>query len=292
MTPKSRYINTTIWDDSWFIELSEIEKLLFLYLLTNPKCNIAGVYEVSVKRISFDTGISIEKVLKAFQRFEKDGKIMFDYDENIIFLRNFVKHQKLNPNIQIGILDCFNNLKDSTIILFFNELVKPFKDFQELVKALNYINLNLNLNLNRNRNVNGEVSKTETIVEADALPKNGKTKKLPDTYEEGLEVFKDWAEKKIKGFTNQPDYQIDIDKISLEYEACYKWMRDNPKKYKGNWDERMRRWVTDSLKEKITCFKKWESDKDKTSSTTEKVSPEREAELREVYGVIVNHRYD
>ena len=41
---KHRYIKTKFWDDSYIIELNPHEKLLFLYLITNPLTNIAGVY--------------------------------------------------------------------------------------------------------------------------------------------------------------------------------------------------------------------------------------------------------
>ena len=40
---KFRYVNTRFWDDSYVAELSPLEKLAFLYLLTNSLTTIAGV---------------------------------------------------------------------------------------------------------------------------------------------------------------------------------------------------------------------------------------------------------
>ena len=53
-----RYISTSFWDDEWVQSLSFEEKGLFLYLLTNPLTNIAGVYKIQVRRIVFDTGLA------------------------------------------------------------------------------------------------------------------------------------------------------------------------------------------------------------------------------------------
>ena len=98
---KQRYINTKFWDDSYIIELDPIEKLLFLYFLTNPLTNISGVYEISLRRIAFDTGIDSEMVLKILTRFKNEGKAY--YIEGYIGLQNFVKNQSLNPSVVEGI---------------------------------------------------------------------------------------------------------------------------------------------------------------------------------------------
>jgi hypothetical protein len=101
MSAKNRYINTHFWDDSYVIDLDPIEKLLFLYLITNPCTNICGAYEISLKRIAFDTGIDKEMVAKVLLRFENSGKII--YKEGWILLLNWVKHQNPSPTVQSGI---------------------------------------------------------------------------------------------------------------------------------------------------------------------------------------------
>ena len=98
---KQRYINTKFWDDNYIIERDPIEKLLFLWCLTNPLTNISGIYEATVKRISFDTGIEGGMVLNILDRFEKDKKII--YKDGWIGIKNFIKHQSMNPKIKRGI---------------------------------------------------------------------------------------------------------------------------------------------------------------------------------------------
>lgn len=94
-------VNTRFWDDSHIARLSPNEKLVFLYLLTNPLTTIAGVYELSVKRASFDTGLSAREIGKILDQLEKDEKIVRENDW--IGIVNFIRHQSLNPKVRRGI---------------------------------------------------------------------------------------------------------------------------------------------------------------------------------------------
>lgn len=98
---KQRYVNTRFWIDSYISNLDPIEKLLFLYCLTNQQTDISGVYEVPLKTIATDTGIDKEMVIKILNRFEKDGKVR--YEDGWIAIKNFIKHQQDNPKILKGI---------------------------------------------------------------------------------------------------------------------------------------------------------------------------------------------
>ena len=98
---RQRYLDTKFWDDKYIVEKDPIEKLLFIYLLTNPLTNILGIYEISLSRIAFDTGLEKEMVLKILERFEKDNKVK--YYEGYIALKNFTKYQANNPKINAGI---------------------------------------------------------------------------------------------------------------------------------------------------------------------------------------------
>lgn len=138
---RQRYINTKFWDDSYIIDLDPIEKLLFIYFLSNPLTTIAGIYEISLKRIAFDTGIDKDMVQKIIDRFAVDQRVI--YDQGWLFIINFVKHQAINPKIGIGIEETLKTvpqiLKDTHGIAY-----------DRLSKTLNYINTNVNINTNIN----------------------------------------------------------------------------------------------------------------------------------------------
>jgi len=100
---KNRYVNTKFWSDTYISNLDPLEKLLFLYFITNQYTNICGFYEIPLRQIALDTGIdkeNLEKVL--LPRLAKAKKIY--YLDGWICVRNCLKHQNLNNSkIMAGI---------------------------------------------------------------------------------------------------------------------------------------------------------------------------------------------
>ncbi|MBK8553448.1 MAG: hypothetical protein IPL53_21235 [Ignavibacteria bacterium] len=106
---KHRYINTHFWKDNYIINLDPTEKLVYLYLLTNPLTNIAGIYEINLKEIANDTGIIKEIIDTILKRFERDNKLK--YCGGYIIIKNHLKHQDFkSPKLQSGIADIINSL--------------------------------------------------------------------------------------------------------------------------------------------------------------------------------------
>ncbi len=99
---KERYIDTKFWDDNYIIKLTSVEKLIFIYFLTNPLTNICGIYEITTRRIAFDTGVMEAEIKTILKRFEQDDKIK--HASNFIIIKNFTKYQKNNPKINEGII--------------------------------------------------------------------------------------------------------------------------------------------------------------------------------------------
>jgi hypothetical protein len=99
---KARVVNTRFWDDHYTSNLDPVEKLMFLYFLTNTSTNICGIYECPLKKVAMDTGIDKDMVVKIIDRFTKDGKIY--YVEGWVGIKNFVKNQnQRSPQVIKGI---------------------------------------------------------------------------------------------------------------------------------------------------------------------------------------------
>lgn len=94
-----RYISTSFWDDAWIRKRDPSERYVYLYLLTNPLTNIAGVYKTTIDRISFDTGYEPKIVETVFKRFSADGKAYFYKD--YVILPSWPKHQKVDKREKI-----------------------------------------------------------------------------------------------------------------------------------------------------------------------------------------------
>lgn len=94
-----RYISTSFWDDPWISSLDPSEKFVYMYLMTNPLTNIAGVYEITIRRICFDTGYNDETIKKVLNRFQESKKA-YRWN-NYIILCSWPKHQKWESRSKI-----------------------------------------------------------------------------------------------------------------------------------------------------------------------------------------------
>ena len=138
---KQRYINTKIWSDSWVSELDPVEKLLFLYILTNERTNIAGIYELPIKIMSIETGIEKQMIENILNRFKKDKRV--EYFNGWVVIANFVKHQDIgNLKIIQGINSILRSIPQSIL----DTLSIPY------IYPSNYSNSNSNSNSNTTAN--------------------------------------------------------------------------------------------------------------------------------------------
>lgn len=157
---KCRYVSTAFWDDEWIQSLDPSEKLLYLYLLTNPLTNIAGVYKITIRRMCFDTGFNADTVTHILRKFETAQKV-FMFSEWLI-LPNWPKHQKVGEkdNNRKGIDDILSSLPDDLFqfvvehgyeYAFLKDLARYYEGaYKGLIRSSNYINLNSNINSNIN----------------------------------------------------------------------------------------------------------------------------------------------
>lgn len=88
---KTRILHTRFWQDEFVNNLNNKEKLLFIYLLTNDKVSLTGMYQLPDKYIKVDVEITNNELQKAKQKLAKAGKIYF-YDGWI----KIVNHDKYN----------------------------------------------------------------------------------------------------------------------------------------------------------------------------------------------------
>lgn len=130
---KLRSVSTAFWSDPFIEDLSPNEKLLFLYLITNEKTNMLGIYESSVKKISFETGLTQQEVSNALKRFETLKKVK--YINNFVVLINYMKHQNFNTNMKKSAIDTYNKLpielKDNKLSIDKSNVEKGFESLSK-----------------------------------------------------------------------------------------------------------------------------------------------------------------
>ena len=137
---KTRILHTKIWNDSFYMDLTPTEKLIFMYYITNDQVNIIHLYECSDKRVAFETGATIPQIQQAKDKFHNAGKIL-SY-RGYIYLYNASKYEQysgelnekakrqLISQLDDKVRDWYNNIATNGIPLleeFNTPIDTPFK---------------------------------------------------------------------------------------------------------------------------------------------------------------------
>ena len=121
-----RNIALSFWTDSKVDEFSTEEKLVFLYILTNPLTTISGCYEMGMHRVSRDLGYPIDTVSEAFSNLEeKHGVIRYDADTREVLIVNWGRYNwTSSPKIDKPIIESIQAVKSvklrSMLVEIFN----------------------------------------------------------------------------------------------------------------------------------------------------------------------------
>lgn len=163
---KQRMVSTRFWSDNWVVdELNPLDRYLFLYLLTNEHTNVGGIYEMSLRTMSNETGIEAEELKRMLKRLE--SRVIFQ-DGWVVF-KKAIQHQNIgSPKIKSAIAQTLKILPPALL-----EYVLVPSDFGDLLKQEYGIdmvsipydypmdtvshsnsNININSNLNSNSNLN------------------------------------------------------------------------------------------------------------------------------------------
>lgn len=138
-----RFINTEIFEDSWFMDLTVEAKLLYIYLFTN--CDHAGIIDINWRLIEVKTGI--EQLANSYRTVtEQLGNRLIHLKDNYFFLPKFIKFQypgfpksnvrqqegALKRLIEFGLWDekntCFNEKFLNSYVTVKEQLSNPYED--------------------------------------------------------------------------------------------------------------------------------------------------------------------
>ena len=98
-----RTIPTTFWEDTKVVDdFTPEDRYFLMYCLTNPRTNLCGCYETSIKQMSLDLGYIPEVVDNLLERLSNIHKVIeYDYTTKELFVVNWSKYnwtksEKLN----------------------------------------------------------------------------------------------------------------------------------------------------------------------------------------------------
>lgn len=240
-----RQIHTTFWQDDFILGLKVKEKFFYLWLLTNPKVNQSGCYEISKKIAELETGFNWEKEIEPLlAKFKSNNKIDYDSSTNEILIMKWLKYNgSASPKIYKNIMDNIQNIKSAkfkeycanTISILYQypiELEKYSMDTETQEK-----NKNNNKNNNKNREKNTHACAREELSLSQIKFKNAFPNKNIDT---DLDVNQN-VDLLIKGI-NDSEFLRNCDNLSLSW-------------FKSHYDEIIKGKFKDFKKEKQKVFK-------------------------------------
>lgn len=87
-----RSVQTRMWrEDEWFDELDTEARLFWIYLFTNPSSSPAGIFRLTMRTMSNESGIPFERSCELMERFAADKKAY--YNGGVVWIVNMRRLQ-------------------------------------------------------------------------------------------------------------------------------------------------------------------------------------------------------
>ncbi len=120
-----RPIHTGMWNsDDWFAELKTDQRLLWVYLLTNPRATTSGLYPFPLRFAPAEVGLSESRILAILDEFSLAGKAR--YEEGYVWVVNMRKYASGSEKLQKGIQADLNRIPNiglkTSHMLFYKDI--------------------------------------------------------------------------------------------------------------------------------------------------------------------------
>lgn len=161
-----RQVHISFWQDEFVLNLTPEEKFFYLYLMTNSKTSMCGIYELSKKVMCFETGYNMETIEKLLGRFIHYRKILYDEENKEIMLLNWIKYNgSASEKVHKRIADELKEVKTKEFLELFHDLWIDYGYSIDRLWIVYGNNNNKNKNNNKNNNKNKNKNKDEFVEE-------------------------------------------------------------------------------------------------------------------------------
>lgn len=109
-----RSFDDGFWGDKFVQDQERDGKILFAYLFTNRRCNPAGLYEITLKTIAFETGIDLDALPALLDGLQP--KVEWYREHGLVWVKNFVRRQSRSPKFLVAVANCLSQIKDMSIV--------------------------------------------------------------------------------------------------------------------------------------------------------------------------------
>lgn len=123
-------IDETFWTDPKVRGLSVNNKLLFLYLITNPHSHYSGLYYLPMSVMALETGLKQIEVRRGIDTLSKGYIVKYDDDFQVVWVVKMALYQAKGEKMMAGIANHFGRLHNCPLIKdflkFYNTLSIPY----------------------------------------------------------------------------------------------------------------------------------------------------------------------
>lgn len=125
---KYRQIHVSYWQDGFILSLPPEEKYFYIYLMTNSKTTQCGIYELPLKVVEIETGLSSDRIFELIHKFVRYRRIEFNEETREIMLLNWLKHNSLkSPKVMSCAMKELEQIKHIPYLEQFERLCKQYK---------------------------------------------------------------------------------------------------------------------------------------------------------------------
>jgi len=268
-----RGFDSGFWTDPFVRKLCPNGKLLFSYLWTNDHCNQAGVYQIDLETIAFETKLSGDALPELLRGLSP--KVEWFPELDIIWVKNFVRRQAKSPKFLIAAAKCLKILNNNGIA---KEVVAYNLQHHSISIPYAYTTDSVSIppvSVSVSRSVSVSGSEEEGEVKERGKPGGTATTATETATESELlrfvETLEGWRFGRVEDLTWLREFRQDWPDFNLSLaKGCRDWHSGRaPPKHKGVWKNRFREWM---IKERE--FER----RDKTGGTHQQYDQEPSAE--------------
>lgn len=165
--PGFRQIHPEMWDDPWFLDLDNKEKLLFIYLFSNPRASLSGLYDISTRTIEHHTGLNKDFIEKTLLKFQDNKKVYIN--DNVVFVvRMFKYHFSKSPKVLTRIRNDVDSVPDCNAKRVCISIISELLGYQYSIDTESYEDEDIDKN---------KEQKEDELKDEDESPPSQKNKK-------------------------------------------------------------------------------------------------------------------
>jgi hypothetical protein len=219
---KTRIVFTKIWKDTYFVNLTQLEQLSFLFLLTNETVGLTGIYELDDRSITSSLKITQQQFNKIKEKFTADNKILF-----------------FNGWIKIQNHDKYNNFSGSKNEIAVNRELSLIS--REIIENLDRVSI-------------GYPRVADTLNNHKSIIINHKSEIISQKSKTEFSKFEDLTDEICKEISDY--YQITLQEVLDIKMNMEVWLGKTNKNKYSNYKLALMKWVRDNKNKTSNSFKK------------------------------------